>query len=149
MYDIIVSQEEYNYTETEKQKISTSFSNLVPSMPPTNVKARNTSSTSIEITWQPLANPVNVHGILRGYRVVHARDDGIGATSSTMTAPGSLALVLSNLDKYRRYTFKVLAFTVKGDGPLSTSVICSTDEDGKLTHVSLSTTSTPQPTLYT
>lgn len=104
---------------------------LVPSMPPTDLKARNTSSTSIQLMWNPLADPTKVHGILLGYLIIYRRENGLGIETSKTTGPSTLLLVIDKLDKFRSYVFKVLAFTKKGNGPFTNWTICSTDEDGK------------------
>ncbi|EDO43025.1 predicted protein, partial [Nematostella vectensis] len=47
----------------------------VPSRPPTNLKAQNTSSTSLAVAWQPLSDSFFIHGVLRGYQVSYHRVD--------------------------------------------------------------------------
>lgn len=101
-------------------------------MAPTMVEAKNTSSTSVLVTWQPLANEWYLHGVLRGYRVKYAREDGRGDVLSNTTQSWTREFEIKELNKYIKYRIQVLAFTVKGDGPLSGPVLCTTDQDGKL-----------------
>lgn len=102
----------------------------VPSLPPQNVSSHNTSSTSLHISWQEVPRGF-VHGILLGYRIlfkiVHkAEDFSIVSTSATTRYKE-----LHELGKFTVYEISVLALTATGDGPNSTSVFISTDEDGK------------------
>ena len=38
---------------------------------------------------------------------------------------------LTGLNKFTKYNISVLAFTVKGDGPVSSTITVTTDEDSK------------------
>lgn len=44
---------------------------------------------------------------------------------------GNTSLVVKNLKKYTEYSFRISAFTSKGEGNVSESISVSTDEDGK------------------
>ncbi|XP_015753438.1 PREDICTED: phosphatidylinositol phosphatase PTPRQ-like [Acropora digitifera] len=100
----------------------------VPSLPPQNVSSHNTSSTSLHISWQEVPHGF-VHGILLGYRILFkiankAEDFSIVSTSATTRYKE-----LHGLGKFTVYEISVLAFTAIGDGPNSTIVFISTDED--------------------
>ena len=103
---------------------------LVPSQAPADVQLFNTSSTSLKAVWGPV--PVCCrHGVIRGYRLF-LRDNISGAFVRNETAPRSgHEFEFSSLLKYYSYNVSILAFTVKGDGPLSVDVVAMTDEDGK------------------
>lgn len=105
-------------------------SSLVPSRPPTLVKAWNTSSTSIQVSWQPLNDSYYEHGVLLGYLLTYRRTDGRGGEDSTIICPGALNANITELDEYVEYTITVQAINIKGIGPASQPVSCTTDEDG-------------------
>ncbi|RMX41265.1 hypothetical protein pdam_00012375, partial [Pocillopora damicornis] len=97
----------------------------VPSLPPEQLAAQNTSSTSLSVTWLPVPNGF-VHGILRGYRVLFKTDQ---ESSYRNVTTGNQSFELTGLEKFTNYTVKVLAFTSIGDGNKSDPVIVPTDED--------------------
>ncbi|XP_048584451.1 uncharacterized protein LOC5515158 isoform X2 [Nematostella vectensis] len=99
----------------------------VPSLAPGNLQAYNTSSTSLNITWNPIPFPY-VHGILRGYRAMYREESTANGSYSNVTSLQKHVLI-TGLKKFTRYSIHVLAFTVKGDGVMSEAVNISTDED--------------------
>ena len=102
----------------------------VPTWRPAGIDAWNTSSTSILLSWQPLADAYYLHGILRGYVITYNRVDGLIPAEHISTSSSSLSLELDGFDEYVEYRFEVRAFTVKGVGPF-TYINCLTDQDGK------------------
>ena len=101
---------------------------VVPSLPPTDIRAYNTSSTSLTVTWNPVSQGYT-HGIVLGYLVFYKRQqdvDGnfINASSLLLSAD------LEGLDKFTVYVVKVLAFTIKGNGVISNETSVRTHEDG-------------------
>lgn len=73
-----------------------------------------------------------VHGILQGYRVFYSEmttNRNISYLNVT-TDPESRQLRVTGLKKFTKYSLKVLAFTRKGDGVVSTDISVLTDEDG-------------------
>lgn len=109
-------------------KITGFFS--VPTWRPAGIAAWNTSSTSILLSWKPLADPYYLHGILRGYVITYNGVDGLLPAEHANTSSSNLSLELGGLDEYAEYRFEVRAFTIKGAGPL-THINCLTDQDGK------------------
>lgn len=100
----------------------------MPSLPPTDIRAYNTSSTSLTVTWNPVPQAYT-HGIVLGYLVFYKRQqdvDGnfINASSLVLFAD------LEGLDKFTVYVVKVLAFTIKGNGVISNETSVRTHEDG-------------------
>ena len=116
----------YIYTPRIHQQFGL-FHFIVPSLPPEQLAAQNTSSTSLSVTWLPVPNGF-VHGILRGYRVLFKTDQ---ESSYRNVTTGNQSFELTGLEKFTNYTVKVLAFTSIGDGNKSDPVIAPTDEDGK------------------
>ena len=102
---------------------------LEPSLPPANAKGDNSSSTSILVQWDEV--PENdKNGIIKGYNVTYK--DWRTGVEKTQTVNASASQVeLTGLNKFTKYNISVLAFTVKGDGPLSSTITVSTDEDSK------------------
>lgn len=94
--------------ETTSQSISLSWGAVPP-------KERNGKITGYKVVYQPLPNgerlPVNVNVGNEGER-----------TTTT----------LSGLNQFTNYSIRVLAFTVKGDGPPSPEKTVQTKEDSKL-----------------
>ena len=73
-----------------------------------------------------------VHGILQGYRVFYSEmtaDRNISYVN-VATDPENHQLYVTGLKKFTKYSVKVLAFTRKGDGAVSTDISVLTDEDG-------------------
>ena len=104
-----------------------------PNCAPRLTSATATSSTSIRISWNPLSkNTKCINGVLRGYKVAYR----LSSTASTLqyinvTNNATTSVLVRRLDKYTRYRFQVLAYTVK-DGPLSNALEETTLEDGML-----------------
>ena len=106
---------------------------LVPSLPPQNVQSYNTSSTSVNVTWEDVATGF-IHGILKGYRVFYSRTKDNGAA---VRQADKHYVHLEGLDKFTNYTIQAAAFTRIGYGAKSTKLIVSTDEDGIKFHLLL------------
>ena len=102
---------------------------LEPSAPPANVKGNNSSSTSILVQWDEV--PENdKNGIIKGYNVTY-KDWRTGVKETeTVNAP-TRHVDLTGLNKFTKYNISVLAFTVKGDGRLSSTITVTTAEDSK------------------
>ena len=128
-----------NFLKKNKRKntLSLFFFLSVPTWKPADIAARNTSSTSILLSWQPVADPYYLHGILRGYTVMYNRVDGLLPAVQMTMGSSDLSLELGGLDEYVEYRFEVRAFTIKGVGPF-THINCMTDQDGKTSKKPLS-----------
>lgn len=103
----------------------------VPRSPPTDVTGTNSSSTSLRVNWGEVPFPDRL-GIILGYRVLLWRTNQSVDVLENVTVPApSRNISFSRLEKYTNYTIQVLAFTAKGDGKISESIVVITDEDGK------------------
>ncbi|XP_028396320.1 uncharacterized protein LOC114520285 [Dendronephthya gigantea] len=102
-----------------------------PKVAPSNVKAFNTSSTSIRLTWRAIP-PEQVGGILRGYKIFWDEVDYLGnvilQNETRLDSPSYESLDFTGLTKFQEYRFSILAFT-KFDGVLSAVVSTMTDQD--------------------
>lgn len=102
----------------------------MPDLPPINVTAYNTSSTSIKVTWQPIP-PDHVNGILLGYHVIYRRINKFGDNISVVTVNGTvLHTELTGLGKYKLYSIQVAGRTLVGLGNFSDPLNVRTDQDG-------------------
>lgn len=94
--------------------------------------AFNTSSTSINVTWEPVPDD-HVNGIVLGYRLFYKQADKAINDFSNLTVNSSIFdIEINGLKYYTKYELRLLAFTMVGDGNISEPVYCMTDEDGKL-----------------
>uniref|UniRef100_A0A6B2E762 Putative down syndrome cell adhesion molecule 2 isoform r n=1 Tax=Phlebotomus kandelakii TaxID=1109342 RepID=A0A6B2E762_9DIPT len=103
----------------------------VPSMPPEDVRCAALTSQSLQISWQP-PPAHHTNGLLQGYKLVFepVLDDFTGTNEDIETRKTTAqTTVLTGLRKYTNYSVQVLAHTRMGDGVLSTSSFCQTEED--------------------
>ena len=102
----------------------------MPDKSPTNVTAYDTSSTSINITWQPIPSD-HVNGILLDYNVIYRRIDKLKDNISMVTVNSTiLHTELSGLGKYKQYSIQVAGRTAVGLGNFSEPVFVRTKQDG-------------------
>ena len=106
------------------------FGHLVPSSWPENIHAVNTSSTSIEIRWDPI--PLSkTHGILEGYHIfLRKANESEWEVMYNVTAIDVINHI-ENLWKYTKYLFSIAGFTSVGTGVACPELSVWTDEDGK------------------
>ena len=104
---------------------------VVPSLLPQNLWGNNISSTALITKWDPV--PLGfVHGRLRGYRVLYKEKNNPSAQYTIITVPPGIRMqTISSLKKFTYYNIRLLAFTIKGDGALSSPMNMTTDEDSK------------------
>ena len=101
-----------------------------PGAAPSNVTAKNTSSTSILVQWNEVPEDKR-HGRIRDYTVIWKREPGIYPEKTMVVNAPKLQLELTNLTKYTEYSIQVLAATRIGKGPASLPIVQRTDEDSK------------------
>ena len=98
-----------------------------PSQPPSQFNVTVESSTSITASWR-LPPEGSRHGIIKGYKLFYKKK---GSDSVTLTLNNTKTSdTVTELEKYTKYEFQVLAFTSAGDGPNSSTVFKTTMEDG-------------------
>ncbi|XP_041363510.1 protein sidekick-like isoform X2 [Gigantopelta aegis] len=101
----------------------------VPSASPTRVHAVANSSTSINVTWQPVP-PLEQNGMILGYKVQYSSyEENIPARQQDVFGNGTMSSTVGGLRKFVKYEIQVLAYTRMGDGMLSTPVSVKTFED--------------------
>ena len=99
---------------------------------PLNIRAFNTSSTSLRIEWNPPANP---NGIIRGYLITYYKTASVGNNNSpavmTQDVVGNvISFELMDLEIYTTYSISIQGRTILL-GEASTIVNATTEEDGK------------------
>ena len=99
-----------------------------PSQPPSQFNVTVESSTSITASWR-LPPEGSRHGIIKGYKLFYKKKGSDSVTFLTLNNIKTSERV-TELDKYTKYEFQVLAFTSAGDGPNSSTVFKTTMEDG-------------------
>ena len=100
-----------------------------PGAPPQNVTGYNTSSTSINVTWNEVPEDKQ-HGDIIRYTVMYNKTTNV-INKSEVTQISEKIVELKGLDKYTIYDIKVLAATDVGDGPASDPIKVQTDEDSE------------------
>ena len=99
-----------------------------PDGAPQNVRGQNTSSSSISVSWEEVEAELR-NGIITGYNITYQsqteNDNGF-----VTAGPSNRQANLTGLKEFVKYNISVVAFTVKGDGPPSVTVV-STDQDSK------------------
>ena len=99
------------------------------------------SSTSITASWQlPPADSRN--GIIIGFKLFYKKKGSIELPTTLTISNGTRrSKIVGGLDKYTEYEFQVLAFTSVGDGAKSSVKVERTNEDGKKSDVTKSSSS--------
>ncbi|XP_067415990.1 phosphatidylinositol phosphatase PTPRQ isoform X4 [Emydura macquarii macquarii] len=103
--------------------LSVRTSEIVPGSAPENVTYRNISSTEVELSFFP---PSVRNGIIQKYTVYLRRING---TELRIINTTLLAINITGLKKYTKYTVEVSASTSKGEGVCSSPLNILTDED--------------------
>ena len=103
----------------------------VPSESPPNTIVKVTSSSTIEVRWEPI-NKAYVHGILLGYEVRYAKGDDTPLTWKSKTLDvDTRSIVLRDLAKFSPYKVVICAKTSKGCGKEHSANV-NTWDDGEL-----------------
>ena len=101
----------------------------VPGEPPRNVRGQSDSSTSVLVVWDPPRQEV-LYGVLRGFRIryVVVRNSNNMSNTIELVSDQHSSYVIRNLKEFTNYSVEVAAVTV-GEGPYSTPIIVTTDQD--------------------
>ncbi|NXR83966.1 SDK2 protein, partial [Pycnonotus jocosus] len=115
----------------------------VPTVPPGNVHAEATNSTTIRFTWNP-PSPQFINGINQGYKLIAWEPEHEDEPTVVTVRPNFQDSVhvgyVAGLRKFAEYFTSVLCFTTPGDGPRSPPQLVRTHEDvpGPVGHLSFS-----------
>ena len=102
---------------------------LGPNAPPSNVRAKNLSSTSIFVQWSNVP-AADQNGVILSYTVDYKALPNGSPQTEVVNAP-TTHVTLTCLNEYTNYSITVFASTMKGDGNTSVPIIVITDEDSK------------------
>ncbi|PSN52800.1 Down syndrome cell adhesion molecule-like protein Dscam2 [Blattella germanica] len=113
------------------EAVSTQTMEDVPSVAPEDVRCAGLTAQSLQVSWQPPPTS-QCNGILQGYKLFYepVLDDhwqGVDEIETRKTT--ALTAVLTGLRRFTNYSVQVLAFTRVGDGVLTKSIFCTTEED--------------------
>ena len=98
-------------------------------MPPVITSIKNTSSTSVSVTWDPIA-PEHARGMLLGYQIYLVKDIESGGEWKNITVDNT-SKHIRGLEKFTTYDLQVAAFTKPGNGKPTRSHSITTDEDSE------------------
>lgn len=87
---------------------------------------QNTSSTSLNITWEAIPR-ADINGILRAYILFYNSSEGF---HNVTLLPDKLSVHLTGLKKFTEYELRVAGVTSKGVGGMSPRTLLYTHEDG-------------------
>ncbi|XP_025892646.1 protein sidekick-2 [Nothoprocta perdicaria] len=113
----------------------------VPTVPPGNVQAEATNSTTIRFTWTP-PSPQFINGINQGYKLIAWEPEREDEATVVTVRPDFQARAhvgyVAGLKKFAEYLTSALCFTTPGDGPRSPPQLVRTHEDvpGPVGHLS-------------
>lgn len=105
----------------------------VPTRAPINFKGMNTSSYSINVTWEPIESQYR-HGIILGYNVTYKSRFDAGIYMVDVVGRSNLTTGLHNLRNYTYYDITVAGYNSKGDGSFATITV-RTEETGQFAFV--------------
>ncbi|CAB4045457.1 sidekick-1, partial [Paramuricea clavata] len=106
----------------------------VPSAAPRNLTAQNTSSRSILLQWKSVLYEY-ADGIIRGHKVfwrladISVENNPEPWEEMYVNGTHNTSVEIKNLEKFKDYEFKILAFTSVGESVTTEIVIARTDED--------------------
>ena len=89
----------------------------VPSKAPQLTAVEVLNSTSIQVKWEPVPKEYR-HGIITKYVILYTDEKGENKGEMNVS-PSSETAVVNGLKQSTTYSFRVLAATVKGNGPES------------------------------
>jgi hypothetical protein len=100
-----------------------------PSQPPVNIVITSISSTSIQVSWDPVPE-IHQNGIITGYDVTYNQSTFLEPFPLVMSvrADGD-SVTLTRLEEYVVYSIRVRAYTSIGAGPYSPLQNIRTPED--------------------
>ncbi|XP_073259128.1 receptor-type tyrosine-protein phosphatase delta-like [Porites lutea] len=96
-----------------------------PSAAPQNVQGHPTSPTEILVKWDEVPEDKQNGEILQ-YTILYRKTEG---GEQKISQVNSRSVKLTGLAKYTVYSISVVAATIKGDGPASSTITVRTDED--------------------
>ncbi|XP_060516116.1 cell adhesion molecule Dscam2 [Cylas formicarius] len=105
----------------------------IPEAPPQDIICSEVSSQIIKISWK--VPPHHLHGgLIQGYKIFYRPVSGllsedVASTTGEVKRTQSTETYLHGLQKFTNYSIRVLAYTSAGDGIVSDTLYCCTEED--------------------
>ncbi|KAH8391710.1 hypothetical protein KR009_001715, partial [Drosophila setifemur] len=100
----------------------------VPSVSPQSVSCLALTAQNIQVSWQSPPKEM-CHGVIQGFKLFYEPinlENEYNARETKITS--ALSTVLHGLQPFTNYSVEILAFTRAGEGTLSLSVSCITEE---------------------
>jgi len=89
------------------------------------------NESALHVHWNDV-QLTHQDGVILGYRLKLQKEDGSLVVWNITVGADVHGYTFSDLLIFQNYSIQILAFTIKGDGPLSEKVFQMTDESGKL-----------------
>ena len=124
---------------SERRNSSHLFLSIAPSAPPSGLQVHMANSSALNVYWNDVPL-IHQDGVILGYRLVLEKEDGGPVVWNRTLGPDVHGYIVSDLLIFQNYSVQILAFTSKGDGPLSQKVYQLTDESGELNGLELKRT---------
>ncbi|XP_061191797.1 receptor-type tyrosine-protein phosphatase S-like [Saccostrea echinata] len=98
-----------------------------PGTPPRYVTAKALNSNTVSVSWLPPEKP---NGVIQGYRVFYTLQAGLPMIlwSNKEVLSNTSETIITGLKPNDTYTFCVLAYSSKGEGPVSQLITVITNE---------------------
>ena len=112
-----------NSNEIRSNEISFQTPSDVPDNPPENVKIDILNATSIKLKWS--SPPIEkCNGIIKGYKISIKENDKQLVNLNVESKPEYK--IINNLNSGKKYSLRILAYTVNGTGPPTDWLIAQT-----------------------
>lgn len=105
------------------------FSFSAPGTVPRNIQARGISDNSFEATWLP---PLEPNGLIYGYRLFYTTDLTTDFSLWRYKPSAENETVVERLQRHTTYYFRIAAYNVIGQGPLTGLYAVKVARGGKL-----------------
>ena len=89
-----------------------------------------TNESALNANWHDVPF-IHQNGVILGYRLLLQQDDGGPVVWNVTVGRHVRWYLFTNLETFQTYSTQILAFTIKGDGPMSGKVYQKTDGSGK------------------
>ena len=94
------------------------------------------NKSALNVYWNDVPL-IHQDGVILGYRLQLQKDEGGPVVWNITVGADVHGYIVSDLLIFQNYSVQILAFTIKGDGPLSEKVYQMTDESGELNGLEL------------
>ena len=110
-----------------------------PSAPPSDVQLHMANESALNVYWNdvPLTHQ---DGVILGYRLRLQKEDDGPVVWNITVGPDVTGYIFSDLSIFQNYSVQILAFTIKGNGPMNEKVYQMTDESGEFSGLELKRT---------